>query len=341
MLDEMNLSTRKLKHVEVCLKYPVQYETRTTGFEFYDLPYKALPETHLEHVDTKTTFLSKTLEFPLLIGAMTGGADLSATINKHLALAAEHLGLGLMLGSQRVMLENPQAQTSFEIRSYAPNILLIGNLGVAQFNHGYDQTHIIKAIESIGADALALHTNPLQEAMQHNGDKDFSGLVIKLHNLLPNLPYPVVLKEVGHGLSKEVIEAVKRAGFAAFDVAGAGGTSWAKVEEFVNYGELRHPELAEWGIPTAKALQEAREVVPNTPLIASGGIRTGLDIAKALVLGAEVVAVAQPLLLAAIEGENAVIEKLLDLIWQTKVAMHCAGVSTLAQLKQLALVKAG
>ena len=205
MLDEMNLSTRKLKHVEVCLKYPVHYETRTTGFEAYDLPYKALPETDLGQIDTKTTFLSKTLEFPLLIGAMTGGAELSATINKHLALAAEHLGLGLMLGSQRVMLENPQAQASFEVRGYAPNILLIGNLGVAQLNKGYSANHLIQAIENIGADALALHTNPLQEAMQHKGDLDFSGLVKKLHDLLPHVPYPVLLKEVGHGLSKEVI----------------------------------------------------------------------------------------------------------------------------------------
>lgn len=338
MLDEMNLSTRKLKHVEVCLNYPVEYQTRTTGFEKYDLPYKALPESDLAHIETKTSFLSKPLEFPLLIGAMTGGAELSAKINKHLALAAEHLGVGLMLGSQRVMLENPQARASFDVRSYAPNSLLIGNLGVAQFKKSYDHRHILKAIESIGADALALHTNPLQEAMQQDGDKDFSGLVEIIHDLLPNVPYPVVLKEVGHGLSKDVIEAVKGAGFAAFDIAGAGGTSWAKVEEFVNYGQLRNPELAEWGIPTAKVLQEARRIVPQIPLIASGGIRTGLDIAKALVMGANVVAIARPLLSAAIVSEQVVIETIQDLIWQTKVAMHCSGAKSLQDLKQLSLV---
>ena len=211
-------------------------------------------------------------------------------------------------------------------------------MGVAQLNKGYGPGQCIEAIESIEANALALHTNPLQEALQQNGDTDFSALVPKIYDLLPKIPYPVLLKEVGHGLSKEVIEAVKGAGFAAFDVAGAGGTSWAKVEEFVNFGHLRHPELAEWGIPTARALQEAKEAVPNTPLIASGGIRTGLDIAKALVLGAEVVAIARPLLQAAIESEKAVIEKLESLMWELKVAMHCSGVTSIKDLKQLGLI---
>jgi isopentenyl-diphosphate delta-isomerase len=335
----MDLTTRKLKHVDVCLHYPVDYQTRTTGFENLDLPYNALPESNFAHINTQTTCLSKQLQLPLLIGAMTGGAELSATINRNLAIAAETMGVGLMLGSQRIMLENPATQNSFAVRCYAPETLLIGNLGIAQLNKGYGTGHIIRAIELIEADALALHTNPLQEAMQHQGDTDFSSLIPKLYDMIPQVPYPVLLKEVGHGLSKEVIEGVKDVGFAAFDVAGAGGTSWAKVEAYVNFGELRHPELCEWGIPTAKAIVEAKGVVPDVPLIASGGIRSGLDIAKALILGADVVAIARPLLKAAIESEQAVIEVLETLLWELKVAMHCAGVGSIQTLKQLKLVK--
>jgi isopentenyl-diphosphate Delta-isomerase len=331
------LPTRKLKHAQVCLTYPVEYETRTTGLEHFELPYCALPETDLAHIDTSTSFLGKSLNAPILIGAMTGGADLSAVINKNLAVAAEALGIGLMLGSQRVMLEHPEAISSFAVRPYAPSVLLIGNLGVAQLNKGYDANHLTKAVKLIGADALALHTNPLQEALQHKGDTNFASLIPKLHEVVTPVPYPVLLKEVGHGLSKEVALAVKEVGFAALDVAGAGGTSWAKVEEFVNYGQVRHAALAEWGIPTAQALQEVRAALPTMPLVASGGIRTGVDIAKTLALGANVVAIAKPLLEPATQSPEAIIEKLQDLIWQLKVAMHCSGARSIAALKTLEL----
>jgi isopentenyl-diphosphate Delta-isomerase len=335
--EQTTLSTRKLKHAQVCLTYPVEYETRTTGFERFTLPYCALPETDLAAIDTKTTFLGKSLAAPILIGAMTGGAELSKTINQHLALAAETLGVGLMLGSQRVMLEHQGALASFAVRPYAPTALLIGNLGVAQLNKGYGADHLIRAVELINADALALHTNPLQEALQHNGDTNFAALLPKLREVVPKVPYPVLLKEVGHGLNKAVALAVKDIGFAALDVAGAGGTSWAKVEEFVNYGEIRHLELAEWGIPTAQALQEVHGALPEMPLVASGGIRTGVDIAKALAMGASVVAIAKPLLEPATQSPEAVIAKLQDIIWQLKVAMHCTGSRDIAALQTLDL----
>jgi isopentenyl-diphosphate delta-isomerase len=328
---------RKRKHIEVCLSEAVEYQTRTTGFERYDLPYKALPESDLSRVDTRTRFLGKTLEAPVLIGAMTGGAELSATINRNLALAAQQLGVGLMLGSQRVMLENPETTASFAVRGYAPDVLLLGNLGVAQLRKGYGPAEIVKAIESIGADGLALHTNPLQEALQPGGDEDFSGLVDKLHEVVPQVPYPLVLKEVGHGLSAEVAASVAGAGFAALDVAGAGGTSWAKVEEFVRYGEVRSPALAEWGIPTAEALAEVRAALPEMPLVASGGIRSGVDAAKALALGAQVVAVARPLLAPALESQEAVVAYLARFIRELRVAMHGCGAAHLAALRTLAL----
>ncbi len=331
------MPARKVRHVEVCLEREVEYKLRTTGFERFDLPYCALPETDLGSIDLGTTFLGKRLRAPFLIGAMTGGSALSARINRNLAEAAERLGVGLMLGSQRVMLEHPEAALSFDVRSRAPTALLIGNLGVAQLNRGYGLGDLERAVLSIGADALALHTNPLQEAFQAGGDHDFRGLVARLSDLVPRLPFPVLLKEVGHGLSGAVAEAVRAVGFSALDVAGAGGTSWAKVEAFVRYGELRHPELAEWGLPTAEAVQEVRGALPEMPVVASGGIRSGLDAAKAFALGAQVVAVARPLLAPAIESPEAVAAWIETFLWELRVAMHGAGAPDLASLAQLRL----
>ncbi len=327
------ISERKLKHVEACLEYPVEYSTRTTGFEAYDLPYHSLPNSNMREVDTTCFFLGKALQAPILIGAMTGGSELSATINKNLAIAAETVGVGLMLGSQRVMLADQSAVASFQIRSYAPKSLIIGNLGVAQLNKGYDEKDVLRAIELIDADGLAFHSNPLQEALQNNGDLDFRSLTKKLADIIKHVPYPLLLKEVGHGLSQEVVALVKDLGFAALDVAGAGGTSWAKVEDFVYYGEVQNHDLVEWGIPTAKALVDAKKIVPHTPLIASGGIRTGLEAAKALALGASTVAIAKPLLKPATESPEAVIYYLRNFIWQLKVAMHCSACRNIRELQ--------
>ncbi len=332
-----DLTRRKLKHIEVCLERDVEYVTRTTGFERYDLPYRALPETHLDAIDTRTIFLGRELSAPLLIGAMTGGAALSSLINRNLAIAARRLGLGLMLGSQRVMLEDPAARPGFQVRRYAPDILLVGNIGVAQLNRGYGSEKLREAIDLVGADALALHTNPLQEALQAGGDRDFQGLVRRLGEVVPEVGRPVILKEVGHGLSGAVAGAVRDVGFAAFDVAGAGGTSWAKVEDLAHHGEVRHPDLVEWGIPTVDALAEVLQAVPGTPLIASGGVRSGLDVAKALALGASAAAVARPLLEPATESAEAVEAVLERLLFELRVAMHGAGVADLAALRGLAL----
>ena len=327
-----SISARKLKHIQVCLEYPVQYATKTTGFDEVNWPYNALPEMRLEDVDLSITFLGKRLNAPLLIGAMTGGAQLGATINRNLALAADALGVGLMLGSQRVMLENADARASFMVRRYAPQALLIGNLGVAQFKKGYDATHARNAIELIGADAIAFHTNPLQEALQIGGDTDFAGLVSTLERIVPEIGYPVILKEVGHGLSGGVARAVSNVGFAALDVAGAGGTSWAKVEDYAHNGALLHPDLDEIGIPTALALEQCR-TASHLPLIASGGIRTGLEVAKSLSLGASVAAIALPLLEPATRSPEAVIAVLERVIWELRVALFVAGHANLQSVQ--------
>jgi isopentenyl-diphosphate Delta-isomerase len=332
---------RKLRHVEACLAHPVEYQTRTTGFERFDLPYRALPEVSLAEIDTSVSFLGRTLRAPVLVGAMTGGTELSGTINRNLAAAAQELGVGLMLGSQRVMLEDPRSLASFAVRGQAPDVLLVGNLGVAQLNKGYGPGEMVRAIESVEADALALHTNPLQEALQAGGDTDFTHLAERLAQTVPQVPYPVLLKEVGHGLSGAVARSVAGAGFAALDVAGAGGTSWGRVEEYVRFGEVRHRELAEWGIPTATALREVRRELPDMPLVASGGIRSGVDAAKALVMGAQVVAVARPLLEPALRSAEDVIAWLRRFLTELRVAMHCCGAPTAAALRGQDLVVRG
>jgi isopentenyl-diphosphate Delta-isomerase len=328
----VTISARKIKHIQVCLEYPVQYCTKTTGFERVEWPYRALPELQLKDINLETTFLGKHLRAPLLIGAMTGGAELAGRINRNLALAAEALGVGLMLGSQRVMLENPAARASFHVRQHAPTALLIGNLGVAQFKKGYDSSHARAAIELVGADAIAFHANPLQEALQHGGDTDFTHLISLLERIVPEVGHSVILKEVGHGLSGAVAGAIKNIPFAALDVAGAGGTSWAKVEDFAHHGRLEHADLDEIGIPTAQALLECREVAPHMPLIASGGIRTGLEVAKALRMGASVAAMALPLLKPATESPEAVMQVLERVIFELRVALFVGGFSSLRAL---------
>ena len=214
---------------------------------------------------------------------------------------------------------------------------MIGNLGAAQLVAGYGVDEARRAVDEVGADALAIHVNPLQEALQHGGDVRWRGVRDRLAEVVPEVGAPVVLKEVGHGVSGAVARSVAGVGFAAIDVAGAGGTSWARVEELVRYGEVRRPDLAEWGIPTAEALVEVRAALPGTPLVASGGVRTGLDVAKAIALGASVAAIARPLLAPALESADAVEEVLAGVIEELRLALHLVGVGDLSALATVRL----
>ena len=335
-MDRARLATRKLRHIDACLTGPVEYVGVTTGFERYRLPYNALTQTSLSTIDLGTRFLGAELRAPVLVGAMTGGAELSRTINRNLAEAAQKLGIGMMLGSQRIMLDNDAAARSFEVRELAPDVLLIGNIGLAQLSDAAIPK-LAAALERVGADALAVHTNPLQEAMQDNGDTDFSGSLDRLRRVAEELPCPVLVKEVGHGIGAEAAEKLRGLPIAAVDVAGAGGTSWARVEQLVRYGEVRYPAIAEWGVPTAQALQEVRATLPGMPLEASGGIRTGMDAAKALALGADVVALARPLLAPAIESPAAALDALEGFVEELRVCLHGCGVADLAGLRSLDL----
>lgn len=342
--DRGEMTTRKRRHIDVCLTEPVGYDGVTTGLERYELPYNALTQTNLGDIDLSTSFFGASLRSPLLIGAMTGGAELSGTINRNLAAAAQQLGIGMMLGSQRIMLDSAlgeRAADSFTVRDVAPDVLLFGNIGLAQLTKT-GVPDLAKALDRVGADALAVHTNPLQEAMQHNGDTDFSGSLDRLREAADTIGHPVLLKEVGHGIggaaAAELVGGEGELPIAGIDVAGAGGTSWSRVEQFVRYGELRYPHLADWGVPTARAIVEVRKVLPAIPLVASGGIRTGMDAAKAIALGADVVAVARPLLPAAIESCAAVVDWLQPFIDELRVCLHGCGAANLAELRDVELV---
>lgn len=327
------IQARKMHHIEACLRPESQYAGVRSGLSEVPWPYRALPEGDLEAVNLRLSFLGRPLNAPLLIGAMTGGAERAARINANLALAAQRLGIGMMLGSQRIMLERPEVAPSFQVRDLAPDILLVGNLGAAQFGLGYGPDEAIRAVQGVGADALAIHVNPLQEALQAGGDTRWQGVVARLGEVVPALPFPTVLKEVGHGLDARTVRAVAGLGFAALDVAGAGGTSWARVEQLVRHGQVRSPELCELGVPTAQALRDARAEAPGLPLIASGGIRTGLDAARALSLGAQVVAVARPLLEPALESAEAAEAWLSNFIQELRVALFVGGYSRLEDVR--------
>jgi isopentenyl-diphosphate delta-isomerase len=334
------MSARKLRHIDACLTGPVEFVGVTTGFERVALPYNALTQTSLAGVDLSTSFLGVPLKAPVLIGAMTGGAELARTINRHLAEAAQKLGVGMMLGSQRIMLGEhraaQEAAASFDVRDLAPDALLIGNIGLAQMSDDL-APRLAAALDRVGANAVAVHTNPLQEAMQDNGDTDFTGTLARLGRLADELSYPVLVKEVGHGIGASAAKQLRGLSIAAVDVAGAGGTSWARVEQVVRYGEVRYPAIADWGVPTAQALREVRDVLPGMPLVASGGIRTGVDAAKALAMGADVVALARPLLAPAIESAAAVVDVLGGFIEELRVCLHGCGAADLAGLRRVGL----
>jgi isopentenyl-diphosphate Delta-isomerase len=330
------MADRKLRHIDVCLTQEVEYTDVTTGFERYRLRYNALTQTSLDRVDLTTTFLGATLRAPILVGAMTGGAELSGLINRSLAGAAQQLGIAMMLGSQRIMLDDEAATASFEVRDLAPDVLLIGNIGLAQLSESVTP-YLTKALGRVGADAVAVHTNPLQEAMQPDGDTDFSGSVRRLSEFAESSDYPVLLKEVGHGIGAAAAAELRDCRIAAVDVAGAGGTSWARVEQLVRYGEVRYPALAEWGVPTAQALLECQAALPGMPLVASGGIRTGMDAAKALALGADAVSISRPLLPAAIQSAGAVADWLGRFIEELAICLHGSGATDIEALRRIGL----
>ena len=329
--------TRKADHIRICLDEDVQCRQQTTGFENYRFHHACLPEIDYTDIDLSTSFLGKRLGTPLLISSMTGGTQQAQMINTRLAEVAQRYHLAMGVGSQRVAVEDPSVQKTFMVRSQAPDILLFANLGAVQLNYRYGLDECRRVVDFLEADALILHLNPLQECIQPRGDTKFSGLLDKIAQLCASLPIPVVAKEVGNGISGKMAQKLLEAGVAAIDVAGAGGTSWAMVESERAEKPLQRrlgQTFADWGIPTAECIQQVRGVAPDVPLIASGGLRNGLEAAKAIALGADLAGLAYPFLQAAVESEEALDELANLLIAELSTVLFCTGHRNIAELKQ-------
>jgi isopentenyl-diphosphate delta-isomerase len=267
---------------------------------------------------------------------MTGGTQQAKMINFRLAEVAQQYKLAMGVGSQRVAVENPQVADTFAVRSLAPDILLLANLGAVQLNYSYGLDECLRVVELLQADALILHLNPLQECIQPNGDTNFRGLIDKIYNLCNKIPVPVIAKEVGNGISAAMAQKLIEAGVSAIDVAGAGGTSWAKVESERALNEQQRRlglTFADWGLPTAECIVDIRAIAPKMPLIASGGLRNGLDVAKAIALGADVAGLAWPFLQAAAESTEAVDALVQLLIAELTTVLFCTGNASLDQLQ--------
>jgi isopentenyl-diphosphate delta-isomerase len=328
------ITERKDDHIKINLERDVR-STLTTGLEKVHFIHEALPELDLEEVDTSLNLFGRRLQAPILVSSMTGGTKDAGSINMRLAEAAQECGLAMGVGSQRAAIEHPEQADSFRVRKVAPNILLFANLGAVQLNYGYGLEQCQRAVEMIEADALYLHLNPLQEAVQHGGDVNWKGLAKKIEPICKKLPVPVIAKEVGWGISEKTAKILAECGVAAIDVAGAGGTSWSQVEMYRAPDEFLRNLAATfvgWGIPTAESIGLVRKAAPAMTIFASGGLKDGLDIAKCVALGATLGGMAgQFLKAAAVSTENAV-EMMKLTKRQIQVTMFCAGAGKLSEL---------
>jgi isopentenyl-diphosphate delta-isomerase len=332
-----NTQIRKDDHLRICLEDDVQFHQTTNGLEKYRFTHCCLPELDFKDVDLSTTFLGKSLNAPLLISSMTGGTAKAKEINHRLATIAQTYQLAMGVGSQRVLVEKPEVAETFAVRSLAPDILLFANLGAVQLNYAYDLEQCRRIVDLLEADALILHFNPLQECIQPNGDTNFKNLLDKISNLCCSISIPVIAKEVGNGISSQMAQKLLEAGVKAIDVAGAGGTSWAKVEGERSPKALQRrlgETFGDWGIPTAECIVQIRQRFPRVPLIASGGLRNGLEVAKAIALGADLAGLALPFLEAADRSLEALDELVQVLQAEIATALFCTGNPTLAALKQ-------
>lgn len=340
--DKKDIHTeRKKEHLESCLKRDFSHKTLYTGFDDYRFIHNAAPEISFDEIDTSTIFLGKKLNLPLMISPLTGGLERAALINQRIAEAAQFCQIAMGVGSQRVAIHDQRLEGSFKIREFAPGILLFANLGAVQLNDGYGLEECQKAVEMIDADGLMLHLNPMQEVFQPEGNHDFKGLLKKIRHIGQNLQKPLIVREVGFGVSEETALKLQAAQVTAIDVGGAGGTSWIEIER----NRLKDESLKkisndflDWGIPTAESIIAVRKCCPVLPVIASGGIRSGLDIAKSIALGADIAGIAAPVLKMAIKSTQDLIDYIMELQRGLKIAMFGTGSKNIKHLKDASIL---
>ncbi|MCW3996905.1 MAG: type 2 isopentenyl-diphosphate Delta-isomerase [Candidatus Bathyarchaeota archaeon] len=338
---------RKIDHIKICLEKKAQAKKATAGFEDIQLIHRALPEINRQTIDLSTTFLGKKFKAPIIVGAMTGGTEEAIPINSAIAQAVEQLGLGMGVGSQRAAVEKSSLEKTYRVaREKAPNAFLIANVGGVQLVHGYGVKEVRHIVEMIDADAVAIHLNALQEAVQPEGQTNFQGVLGKIAEVVDAIDVPVIVKETGAGISAEDAKALEAAGVKAIDISGVGGTSFAAVEYHRSDKKTNvvHNFLGEafwdWGIPTAVSLIEVAQTV-KLPLIASGGIRSGTDIAKAIAINASLASISQPILETAVLGVKETEEKLRCLIEELRNALFLVGAQKLSDLPQTPVVITG
>ena len=340
----MSIEDRKKDHLLFSIRDDVESDIPAM-FQDVHLIHDAVPEVNLEDIELTTVFLGHEFSAPLIVAGMTGGHSLAEKINAAIAEAVEELGLGMGVGSQRAALLNPALEETFSIvREKAPTAYIISNIGASQIAMDLSSRDLEKIIDMVKANALAIHLNPLQEAVQMEGEPFYKGFLDKAQEIIEDCEVPVIAKETGAGISKEAAEKVVKAGFSAIDVGGLGGTSFSKVEYYraLNNGDKEMAEISKtfsnWGIPTVLSILEVRTVT-NLPLIATGGIRSGVDIAKALRLGADLAAVGRPVIQAAFkEGSQGVKKYLKRLIKELRITLFLIGAKDLEELRSKPVV---
>ena len=335
------ISQRKNSHIRINLEEDVR-SGLTTGLEKYHFIHQPLPEIDLSEVEISLEVFGKRLQAPILISSMTGGTPEATQINTRLAVVAQQAGVAMGVGSQRAAIDHPEAASTYQVRGVAPDILLFANLGAVQLNYGYGIDECQWAVDMIEADGLILHLNPLQEAVQPEGNTRFAGLLHKIELVCKKISVPVIAKEVGWGFSEEAARHLAQAGVAAIDVAGAGGTSWSQVEKYRAQDECQARlagAFVDWGIPTADSIINVKRAAPELLVFASGGLRTGIDIAKCLALGATLGGMAGPFLQAAAQSEEAAWQVVCGIQREIQVAMFAAGLRNLVQLRAAPLLK--
>lgn len=332
------LPQRKSDHIRINLEQDVASRI-TTGLERVRFMHQAAPELDMRAIDLSTTVFGKTLRAPLLISCMTGGTEEARAINRNLAAAAQQAGVAMGLGSMRAAVAHPELARTFQVRDVAPDILLFANIGAVQLNYGFTVDQCRQAMDMVGADVLALHLNPLQEALQPEGDVNWAGLLKKIERVARALP--VVAKEVGWGISRRAAADLASAGVIGIDVAGAGGTSWSQVEMYRARTDIQRrvaEAFVDWGIPTADSIRFVREAAPGLPIIASGGLKNGVDGAKCLALGASLFGLARPFLKPATLSVDHVLDEVTVLLEQLRAVMLCVGAPDIPALRQAELL---